>query len=71
MGIPWAMEIISWATTEVYGESYEKFFFMSDLWNCAQGIIIFIIFVCNRRVMKILAARLENPFKLFVSIIHL
>jgi len=49
MGVNWIMEVISWAAG---GPEY--FWFVTDLGNILQGVLIFIIFVWKQKVRHIL-----------------
>lgn len=52
MGITWVMEGISYFTSQ--GSPY---FLLTDIWNCAQGVLIFVLFVLKRRVFKLIRKR--------------
>ena len=52
MGISWIMEIVSWL---VGGSAY--YWIPSDVFNILMGVFIFIIFVCKKKVRKLLAQK--------------
>jgi G protein-coupled receptor Mth (Methuselah protein) len=51
MGASWCMESVSWAF-----ESYWNFY-ISDILNCLQGFIIFLLFVWKPKVRKLVMKR--------------
>lgn len=51
MGATWSMESISWVFESTY------IFYVSDLLNCLQGFIIFILFVWKPKVKKLIIRR--------------
>ncbi|XP_049545921.1 G-protein coupled receptor Mth2-like isoform X2 [Anopheles darlingi] len=57
MGITWSLEIISWLVTEPNTASPSWVVYLLDVSNCLAGIIIFYLFVCNQRVIKLLLQR--------------
>lgn len=66
MGISWMGEIVS-ALTENYApfKYYKRFFYLIDILNCLQGLLIFILFVVKRRVHQALKKRLFDEKKKF------
>ncbi|KAF4522174.1 hypothetical protein B566_EDAN007320 [Ephemera danica] len=52
MGIPWIMEIISWA---VGGKDY--YWYLTDAINLLRSVFIFIMFCCKRKVWLMLTKR--------------
>lgn len=52
MGVNWATEIISWAAG---GPEY--LWYLTDIANTLQGVLIFIIFVWKDRIRKLLMER--------------
>lgn len=54
MGVNWGMEVISWA---VGGPKY--LWYITDLGNTLQGLLIFVIFVWTQKVRRLLARRLR------------
>lgn len=36
------------------GSSY---FLLTDIWNCAQGVLIFVLFVLKRRILQLIRKR--------------
>ena len=52
MGISWIMEIVSWL---VGGSAL--YWIPSDVFNILMGVFIFIIFVCKKKVRKLLAQK--------------
>ncbi|KAG8239848.1 hypothetical protein J437_LFUL014819 [Ladona fulva] len=53
MGIIWVTEIIGWA---IDGPDY--YWYLADVINCLQGVLIFIMFVWQKRVRKIVVLKL-------------
>lgn len=53
MGINWVMELVSYA---VGGPKY--IWYLTDIGNTLQGILIFVIFVCKRRILRLLNQKL-------------
>jgi hypothetical protein len=53
MGISWLLEVI--ATLFEYPA---ELWYASDIFNCLQGLLIFIIFVCKRKVLNAFKKRL-------------
>ncbi|XP_032664888.1 G-protein coupled receptor Mth2-like isoform X1 [Odontomachus brunneus] len=53
MGINWSMEIISWA----FKSAPAAVWYITDLTNALQGLIIFIIFVWKDKIRKLLLKR--------------
>lgn len=65
MGINWTMEVISWAVEWQLGSNVpEELFYATDFCNACYGVIIFIIFVCNkekrRRLRKWYTAKIYS-----------
>lgn len=54
MGINWSMEIISW----LFKDSPQYVWYITDLANTLQGVIIFIIFVWKDKTKRLLLKRL-------------
>lgn len=52
MGVTWSMEVISWA---IGPES--NFFYLTDICNTVQGVIIFVLFVLKRHVFRLIKKR--------------
>jgi hypothetical protein len=53
MGIIWIMEIIPW----MFSLEENGFFYFFDFLNCVQGLIIFLICVCNSRVRNLIKSK--------------
>lgn len=53
MGINWSMEIISW----LFKSAPQYIWYLTDLTNTLQGLIIFIIFVWKEKVKRLLLKR--------------
>lgn len=63
MGASWLAEIISTLTP-----AFEELFYVSDAFNVLQGVMVFMIFVCKKKVWIAMRARLgmrNNLKKLF------
>lgn len=54
MGITWLMEAISFVSPD------STFFMITDILNALLGVIIFMLFVLNRRVMHLIKKRFVN-----------
>lgn len=52
MGVTWSMEIVSW-----FLESWEWLFYVSDICNAIQGLIIFSLFVMKAKVKHLILKR--------------
>lgn len=52
MGVTWVMEAVSWAF-----KMEPALFYITDILNCLQGPIIFILFVCKRKNFKLILER--------------
>lgn len=57
-GITWILEIIGFL---VAPDSW--IFYVSDVWNCLQGVFIFIILIMRRRVLRMIKERYSLSFK--------
>ncbi|KAL0272487.1 UNVERIFIED_CONTAM: hypothetical protein PYX00_005433 [Menopon gallinae] len=63
MGVNWIMEIISWAVAEP-----KWIWYITDLANTLQGVLIFSFFVLNARAKSVLSHRLSSQtLKSFIS----
>lgn len=54
MGLSWFMEIISYLAV---GDKNTPYFMITDVFNTLQGVVIFIIFVLNGRVLGLIKKR--------------
>lgn len=52
MGVTWSMEAVSWM---IAPES--KFFYLTDICNTIQGVVIFVLFVLKKRVLRLMRKR--------------
>lgn len=59
MGINWLAEIISWSTNDT---NMCIIWYITDIGNTLQGVLIFLIFVCKKRVLKLLNKKLCPRF---------
>jgi len=57
MGLNWIFETASYLNGTQ--NSFSKIFSLSDYFNAAQGIIIFILFVCKRKVLMLIKKRVH------------
>ncbi|XP_025197944.1 G-protein coupled receptor Mth2-like isoform X2 [Melanaphis sacchari] len=62
MGVNWLMEIISWA---LGSDGPAILWYITDIGNCLQGVLIFLIFVCKKRVLNLLNKKLCPQLQLF------
>jgi hypothetical protein len=62
MGVNWLAEIISWATSS---GGLDAVWYVVDIGNCLQGVLIFLIFVCKKRILNLLNKKLIPQFQLF------
>lgn len=53
MGINWSMEIVSW----LFNNSPKYIWYLTDLTNTLQGVIIFLIFVWKDKIRRLLLKR--------------
>lgn len=53
MGASWLMEIISTLTPTL-----AELFYVSDAFNIFQGVMVFMIFVCKKKIWLAMRARL-------------
>jgi len=60
MGISWIWEVVSFFMTKyLHNEDWHHvFFYTTDVFNCLQGVLIFILFVLKSRVYQALRKRL-------------
>lgn len=65
MGLNWLAEVFSWMF-EDYLPSYV--WFILDLGNALQGVFIFIIFVCKKRVLKLVIKKCCPAFQNFTTV---
>ncbi|XP_024885510.1 G-protein coupled receptor Mth2-like [Temnothorax curvispinosus] len=68
MGMSWICEVVSFFLIKYvdYEQWHHVFFYTSDVFNCLQGLLIFILFVLKSRVYQALRRRLglnANPKK--------
>lgn len=56
MGVTWVMEPLSWFFDH-NNDQYFYFFLLTDLLNCCQGILIFVLFVMKPKIKKMLLER--------------
>jgi len=63
MGVNWLAEIVSWALRS--DDSTFNVWFVTDIGNSLQGVFIFLIFVCKKRVLILLNKKLCPRFQLF------
>lgn len=57
MGIFWILEVISFLVAH-----NSLLFIVSDVWNCLQGVFIFVLFVMKRRVNRLIKERLVKLY---------
>lgn len=63
MGVTWSMESISWMLNNRFYT-----FYVSDVLNCLQGFIIFVLFVWKPKVRDLIRQRLLKAKQHFVSV---
>ncbi|XP_014212232.1 G-protein coupled receptor Mth2 [Copidosoma floridanum] len=64
MGINWSMEIISW----LYADNVLKYlWYVTDLTNTLQGVIIFLIFVWKDKIKRLLLRRFRCKSKKWIT----
>lgn len=61
MGVNWSAEIISFA----FDFAPEYLWYVTDIGNTLQGVLIFLIFVCKKRVLRLLNKKLCPQLTLF------
>ncbi|KAL7037935.1 hypothetical protein ACKWTF_009403 [Chironomus riparius] len=52
MGLMWSMELISFVYQKIH-----ILFYITDFFNCAQGFVIFLVCVCDKRTRKLFRKR--------------
>ncbi|KAG8239842.1 hypothetical protein J437_LFUL011468 [Ladona fulva] len=62
MGLSWGMEVVSWL---IRGPSC--YWFATDMFNNLQGLFIFIIFICKKRVKRQLIERYTGSLSGYLS----
>lgn len=62
MGVNWLAEIISWAMET---KTNEYLFYITDFGNSLQGLLIFLIFVCKKRVLRLLNKKLCSQIQIW------
>jgi len=62
MGVNWLAEVISWATDM---DDSNGIWYVTDIGNSTQGVFIFLIFICKKRVLRLLNKKLCPQFALF------
>lgn len=58
MGMSWVCEVVSFFLKKYHLEWQDAIFYASDVFNCLQGLLIFILFVLKSRVYLALRRRL-------------
>lgn len=61
MGVNWILEVLSF-----YFPDYDNVWLISDIINSFQGVMIFLIFVCKKRVLLLLNKKL-CPNHMFIK----
>ncbi|XP_055537393.1 G-protein coupled receptor Mth2-like isoform X1 [Wyeomyia smithii] len=56
MGVTWSLEVISWAVDNV-----AWIFYISDVCNCIQGFLIFMLFVWKQKVKRLIYKKFGIP----------
>jgi len=62
MGVNWLAEVISWATDM---DDVTGIWYVTDIGNSAQGLFIFLIFICKKRVLRLLNKKVCPRYVLF------
>lgn len=62
MGVNWLAEIISWS---IGTQASEFLWYVTDIGNALQGVLIFFIFVCKKRVLTLLNKKLCPQLHIF------
>ncbi|KAL1132465.1 hypothetical protein AAG570_010420 [Ranatra chinensis] len=60
MGINWVMELVSWVV-----KGPQQIWYLTDITNTLQGVFIFVIFVCKRRIFRLINQKLCPGKKLW------
>jgi len=65
MGMSWIWEVVSFFLTKYLPDKdwHHVFFYTTDIFNCLQGILIFILFIMKSRVYQALRKRLGSNNK--------
>ncbi|XP_055605584.1 G-protein coupled receptor Mth2-like [Uranotaenia lowii] len=56
MGVTWSLEVISWAVDNI-----GWMFYVSDVCNCIQGFLIFMLFVWKQKVKRLIYKKFGIP----------
>lgn len=56
MGVTWSLEVISWAVNNV-----AWIFYISDVCNCIQGFLIFMLFVWKQKIKRLIYKKFGIP----------
>lgn len=62
MGVNWIAEILSWAF-----DNQGHWWYVTDIGNALQGVLIFLIFVCKKRVLRLVNKKFCPGMELFPS----
>ena len=69
MGITWVLEILAWVIGTNILPKY--IWYLADIINALQGLIIFVVFVCRRKIKEMLLKQFRGktcgPFKIPIS----
>lgn len=58
MGINWTTEILTWYTRDIFDSVLLKYFlFFSNIILSLQGVLIFVIFICKKKMIRLIAKR--------------
>lgn len=56
MGVTWSLEVVSWAVNNV-----AWMFYISDICNCMQGFLIFMLFVWKQKIKRLIYKKFGIP----------
>ncbi|CAD7083129.1 unnamed protein product [Hermetia illucens] len=56
MGVTWSLDVVSW----LLGKRYDFLFYITDICNAIQGLIIFILFVMKNKVKRLIIKKFNG-----------
>jgi len=62
MGVTWVLELVTWRITKAYDDKdwYPYVVLFLDLVNILQGVLIFIMMICRKKVWDLFQAKYLN-----------
>jgi hypothetical protein len=66
-GVTWVFEVAEWAAENDANEDILWYWFIFDMVNILQAVAIFLIFVCNRAMIRCLQQECPNISSKFIK----